>query len=722
MSKDTPETTAGWRASLWGYNLRILLGNTYWLVVTPVVATQLVIFWNMATSSLFSATRAAQTIELLAPILGAFLCAHALAPEQDGAGELVFVRPLSLEKVLLLRLAMIFGFVFAILVPAFVIYSIGIGGFPLGLVMLAALPSMLFLSALAMAVASATRHPLLGLGAAGAFWALDFATGGYYNPVLTLHRFADHLADQPMSEQWVLSKLLLLVLAVACYLWNRRLLGRPAAPRRWAAAVRTASVVVLLAAVYVVSGAGYKVAYGLRHEREMGPRALFWYQQQFRGYGLLPVARVFGPAFPLYVQSQESGPAAGPGGGQGDGFWASFQVSRMEELVKRYPGSIWADNAQLAIAVHAGRQQAARPWLVIACQAGEGEPARRLVEEDVDHGLRELAALVDRYPKSPFAAIALSRMAQIGVTTLDYGLARDAYERIIKEHASAPEAHEAGMKLSALYLGEGEPELAQRAADIAAGVALWDVAGEAWLAGARAAQEAGDREGARRRYERARGAAEEGRERSIRGEKSPSQVPKQEQFQRYDAVVHACERALSGELRPTGAPPPVSSRARGLVVSPAGSGADLRVAIGAGADAEGFPSPFAEGPAVSAMVNADGTFEMESLPSGRYPVFAVALRVSQGEAGWGLAPPPLPIAVGGAPAVIPPAVISGAAEVERPGVRMEPPRPGPRAASQGSSDHGEHRRGRGTRGDRAFRPPARGPDAPGGPRDPRGGR
>ena len=710
---------AGWRSTLWGYNLRIIVGNTYWLAVTPVVATQLVIFWSMATSSLFSATRAAQTIELLAPILGAFLCAHALAPEQDGVGELVFVRPLSLEKVLLLRLAMIFAFVLALLIPLFVICAIGIDDFPLGLAILAALPSMLFLSTLALAVASTTRHPLLGLAAASFLWALDSATGGYYHPLLSLHRFADHLADRPMSEQWVTSKLLLLLMAVACYLWGRRLLGRPPAPRRWVAAVRSAVVIAVLLVAYIASGAGYKVAYGLRHERQLGQMALFWYQQQFRGYGFLPVARIFGPAFPLYLQVDQSRSAApgraglgAPGGGT---LLAPFDTSRMRALVARYPHSIWADNAQFEIALHGAPREKAEPWLVISYRAGEAEPRRRLVTEDLDFALRELTALVHDYPNSPFVPAALSRTAQIGLTKLDFALAQSACERLVTDHPLVPEAYDAGIRLSCLYLRQGKADLALRAADTAARVARWDVQAEAFLAAARAAQQTGDRGVARDRYQKARAAAQQAIARAIRGDKSPSHLPKQDQFTRADAVVHACDQALAtlagqADLGPPTGPEPAFATVTGRVASEGNHVSQLRVALGVNPDLEGFPSPFLEGPAVSAAAGPDGTFQMKSVLSGAYPVFAVAFRTWGDESSWAVTPLPLPVAVGGAPVALPPVTLSRAAPpIAQPDASRAPARvgrggltrrgrgggDGTNPAGQQPAPHGARRGGRG---------------------------
>mgnify|MGYP007001771878 CR=1 FL=1 len=58
------------------YDARILLSNSYWLLVIPLVASQLVVFWHMAVAAVVRDVRrearirlsSEQSIEQLAPI------------------------------------------------------------------------------------------------------------------------------------------------------------------------------------------------------------------------------------------------------------------------------------------------------------------------------------------------------------------------------------------------------------------------------------------------------------------------------------------------------------------------------------------------------------------------------------------------------------------------------------------------------------------------------
>jgi tetratricopeptide (TPR) repeat protein len=693
------------RFPLWTYNVRILIGNTYWLIVTPIAATQLVLFWNMATATLFSPTRAAQTIELLCPILCAFLCAHALAPEQDGVGELVFVRPLSLEKILLLRLVVIFAFVFVVVSPAFIIYKVGIADFPLGLTILAALPSMLLMSALAMGLASATRRPIVGLAGAGAFWVLDLTKGRYFNPLVSLHGFADSLAGQPMAEQWVAGKLVLIGLAALVYVLLRRGLGRPASPRRWMSLVRGAALVVAILVVYVASGAVYKVAYGIGHERELANRARLWYQLQFRGYGPLPVAWMFGPAFPLYVQA-ELGSDLPVGGGTTGTLWTPVDISQMEMLLERYPKSIWADNAQFEVATYKRRRTGGRPWLVIGCEADGRQPRRTWVREDVAGALEEYQRLVDDYPESPFAPLALSQRALIGLSLLDFELPRSSYERMLRDYPEDAEAYDAGMSLSALYQREGEWEKALQAADIAAKVALWDVAGEALLAAAQAAEGAGEEEISRDRYARAWEAAHDAVDRAVKGEKRPTRLTKGDLFERSNAVMRACDAALSGEPRPVSVAP-AGTEIVGRILKDDRGLPGVRVAIGAAPGPTGMPSPFVSGPAASATTDAEGAFRLTSVPPGEYGFAAFAMQLEGDEGDCSVEGLELPIAVAESPMVLPAVTVKrGARGPDMREVRPVPPerlRPDDRRGMRdrpGVSDGGQgpSRGGRGPRG------------------------
>ena len=73
------------------YNFGIVWGHTPWLLIIPVAASMLVLFWNMAMASMFTPSKVAQTTEGLAPILAAFLCAHLLGVEyRFRIGEITF--------------------------------------------------------------------------------------------------------------------------------------------------------------------------------------------------------------------------------------------------------------------------------------------------------------------------------------------------------------------------------------------------------------------------------------------------------------------------------------------------------------------------------------------------------------------------------------------------------------------------------------------------------
>jgi tetratricopeptide (TPR) repeat protein len=662
-------------------------------MVTPVAAAQLVLFWNMATATLFSPVRAAQTIELLAPLLGAYLCSHALAPEQAGVQELVFVRPVSLEKVLLVRLAAMFAFVLAVLVPALVIYQFGIKAFPLGLTLLAGLPSMLFLSILAMAIASATRNPLIGLGVAAAFWVLDLAAGTYFNPIITLHSYADSVASRPMaiSDQWVLSKLLMLVLAGLLYLWNRRLLRQPAGPRRWVTAARVSGMALLLILAYLGSGAAYKLSYGLRHEREFGYRAHLWYKQQFGAYGPLPIPRLFGPAFALYIR-----PGALRGGTlawAGTVFPDQKEIAAMKQLLQRYPNSIWADNAAFEISRAISRDPAPEPWLVTTYYAEARDPVSEPVDLNLLGAIASYQRFVDRYPASPFAPIALEQSAVLACSLLDFRTATESYQRLLRQYPRDRESREAGLALSALYLREGRWQEAVRAADVAAAAAPWDLRAEALLAAAQAAERGGDGAGARGRYQQAHAAAKTARHGATAHWRRESGLSGGQIVLRSDAVMRACEEALArGPKSFSPAPPPPGVEVRGRVTRGERGVAGVRVALGVDADPSGRVSPFLQTPAAQGVTGADGSFLLRAVQPGSYRVAAFAQVQAKRGPVLQVNRPPLPVEVGTSPLLLPELRLAPRAG-PRPG-RATPPGP----AGQGQAAPGGQRGEAGTRG------------------------
>jgi tetratricopeptide (TPR) repeat protein len=683
---------------LWSYNLRILLGNSYWLIVTPVAAAQLVLLWNMATVSMFTPERAVQTTELVAPLLAAFLCAHALAPEQAGVRELVIVRPVSLEKILLVRLTAMFSFVLALIMPALLIYYFGLKPFPFGRALLSGLPSLLFLSTLSMAVATGTRAPLLGFAAAAAYWVLDLALGNQFNPLVTLHGFSDFLANRPLSDQWVAGKIILLALAGLLYLWNRRLLSRPPGPRRWATTVRVGAALVLVLFLYVASGAACKIAYGIRSEKEAPSQSYFWYKQQFQTYGPLPIARLFGPAFAFFMQAKSGVGAAFTW--SGSPLPTPAEIANMARLIQLYPKSIWADNAAFEIARSVGRRPAQQPWVVELLLADQPARESELVPEDLPGGVKAFEEFAAAYPASAFAPNALSQAAQMAVRTLDFGVAIADYQKLLKEFPQASESSDAGLALSRLYLAQGRWQDALHAADIASAVAAWDLKGEVLLAAARAAERLGDENGARTRYQQAHAAAKQSRQSASGRRRSPHGMSGGEVVLRADATMRACEQALARKQTPLASQqPPPGLTLTGTLLH-AGKGiADVRVALAGALDEREKLTPFVDAPTAQGVTDPHGQFTLTGVRPGEYTAIAVAYR-QLGEARfWQLKQPPLPIRVGGLPMALPPLTMAS-----KPAT---PPRlrsgGGPDGSDPGSAGGGRAQRG-GRRSDSASDP------------------
>jgi len=159
------------------YNARLVVLNSYWLFVVPLVASQLILFWYMAMKSLIegNATYVARTTETAAPIFAAFLCAHVLAPEyRHRLEDIVFSRPVPFARTVLARLATMYVFLAALIAAMLLVYKLALNAqYDLGAVVLAGLPSVFFLSMLALAVAAVWHSPVTGFAVAAAVWAGD---------------------------------------------------------------------------------------------------------------------------------------------------------------------------------------------------------------------------------------------------------------------------------------------------------------------------------------------------------------------------------------------------------------------------------------------------------------------------------------------------------------------------------------------------------------------
>src|SRR5437763_372179 len=102
------------RSTLLRYNFRILMHHNWWLLVIPLAASQLSIFFTLVTQR-FAPTLPVSTVETTSPLLAAFLCAHLLAAEyRSGIGGVLASKPVDIGKVVLLRLIIVMLLVWAL--------------------------------------------------------------------------------------------------------------------------------------------------------------------------------------------------------------------------------------------------------------------------------------------------------------------------------------------------------------------------------------------------------------------------------------------------------------------------------------------------------------------------------------------------------------------------------------------------------------------------------
>jgi len=405
----------GTQGRLWRYNYRILMGTGYWILVLPIAASQIVTLWMMALASDFSQTTATQIAEMMTPIIGAFLVAHSMAPEyRSGVGGVLACKPVSLHRVVSMRagLAMaaaVFLSWVTLTVCSALLKPIDVGG-PI----LAALPSLWFLSLFALTFASLFRNALAGFAVAGALWGVDQALGYSIHPLLSLQGLHALQAQDPLAVLWVWSKGALLLAGLLLLLIHGRLLRGLYQLADRGNVVRVVAVVSALLLAYCVTGAATVIGYAWLNRSTLSVPDVVWLQRQLKIYGPVPVAQLFGPAFATYVV--EAPPQSGPG--------PTWRQSRLEIALKRWPNSIWADG----IAYTLGREQekadppsAVANYLRVADAYGASPFAPRALAQIVrmdpgklppDVRLRTARRLLADYPQSPLVDSAASLLAE----------------------------------------------------------------------------------------------------------------------------------------------------------------------------------------------------------------------------------------------------------------------------------------------------------------------
>src|SRR5579871_2621523 len=217
------------QTTLLRYNFRVLMFNNWWLLVFPLAISQLTVFWNVLTQR-FTLELPAKSVEMITPLLAAFLGAHLLSAEyRSRIGAVLASRPVNIGRIVVLRLVVMLTLVWGLALLSLLAYSSWMEPFELTPAIQACIPSTLFLTMLALTFATLFRHSLAGFGVAALYWALDLPPGPPLHPYLSLRTLSSYDAVMSFPERqdfvhsWWIAKVILLVAALLLYLYHARL-------------------------------------------------------------------------------------------------------------------------------------------------------------------------------------------------------------------------------------------------------------------------------------------------------------------------------------------------------------------------------------------------------------------------------------------------------------------------------------------------------------------
>ena len=283
--------------------------------------------------------------------------------------------------------------------------------------------SSLFLGLFSLTFATLFRHPLAGFGVAALYWACDLPPGPPINSYLSLKSLtfsfppAGVPLGQPLTDYWWIAKILLLVFAIALYLFHKRLLftlGSPLTVRRRR---RTLFWIGGILCFYLVTGAVSKVAYGYANRSKLFPNDITWFRRQFGPFGPVPVARLFGANFQRYLGGIPSSWRVQSEGDTADSFGDTIQHRQdLDRILQTAPNSIWAPSAAI-LAAHFGAHN----------------------EVPTDEKVKAYYYAADHYPDSPYTPYAMQQIAFLYANSITSDAtceqkAREAYANLIKHY------------------------------------------------------------------------------------------------------------------------------------------------------------------------------------------------------------------------------------------------------------------------------------------------
>jgi len=416
------------------YNFRVLMFRNWWLLVFPIAASQLMVFWNLVTMR-FEEYLPAHSVETVPPLLTAFLCAHVLSAEyRSGVGAIIASKPVHIGKVVVLRMLVVLSLVWVLAMLSLIAFYYGWQPYPLWPPFVACLPSTLFLGMLALTFATVFRNSWAGFAVAATWWAMDRAPGVAINPFLSLRSLAASMVGESVHRTLIFTrygwepKAVLLTLTVILYLVHSRLIFTLGSPHLARLRRRGLTAALLVPILYVASGAILKVGYLYTHPGRLLPDDTAWIRTQLSPFGPLPVAWMFGPEFAAYV-GEIPNTWRLQAGEEPDVHGNTEKHRRaLAELVRRGPRSVWGPNI---VELHARlTAQAART------------PAERIAAWKL---------VVERYPAGPHAAGTWVRIAREYLDAGQLDPAREACKSALKAPHTTREEAEAWRLLTAIY-------------------------------------------------------------------------------------------------------------------------------------------------------------------------------------------------------------------------------------------------------------------------------
>ncbi|HLJ57260.1 MAG TPA: hypothetical protein VKT77_19645 [Chthonomonadaceae bacterium] len=399
--------------------------NNWLLVAFPVAVSQLTVFWMILTRR-FQPDLPTECVELVTPLLGAFLGAHVLSAEyRSRVGALLACRPVNIGRIVIIRLVVVLAVVWALAIISLLAFA-GMSPYDMTTPFLACVASTLFLTMLALTFATLFRHSLAGFAIAAVYWIMDILPGPPIQPYMSLRTLTSYYRvfaypdQQTFVREWWISKLLLLAGAAVLYLVHARIvftLGSAQTNRIRRMAMASA---VVLVAFYLASGALIRVGYGYANRGRLTPNDVAWFRREFAPYGPIPVASLFGRDFARYV-GDTGNPWRTPEGEDADVMGDTDKHRReLYDVVMHSPHSPWAPSAADALARITSRKQSG--------------PEKAAAQYKI---------IIDRYPNSPYVEFAMRQAARVYVDGGRPAEAQAMYSELAKRSPHGEYASEA---------------------------------------------------------------------------------------------------------------------------------------------------------------------------------------------------------------------------------------------------------------------------------------